>query len=192
MPTVTKPTVTPLYAIAGAGDLAVEKIREYGDDLSTRVVGLKDQPKTVQTELSKQFEKRQAELTKQFEKGQAELKKGQAELTKQFEKLTADAKTVPAKLRELPSVVSERVNTVLGEAEATYDELAGRGKKLVTRIRKQAATEDLTAQVKTTASKAKATKTSATKNVKATATSARKSAASATTPASDAANKIGD
>src|SRR6266511_2206085 len=112
MPTVTKPTVTPLYAIAGAGDLAVEKIREYGDDLSNRVVSLKDQPKTVQTEL-----------------------------TKQFEKLTADAKTVPAKLRELPFFVQSSVNTVLGEAEATYDELAGRGKKLVFCFNDPATTE---------------------------------------------------
>ncbi|HEY3003444.1 MAG TPA: hypothetical protein VGJ44_13945, partial [Kribbellaceae bacterium] len=65
--TVTKNTVTPLYAIAGAGDLAVEKIRAYGDDLTTRVGTLKDQPKNVQSELTKQLEKRQAELTKQFE-----------------------------------------------------------------------------------------------------------------------------
>jgi heparin binding hemagglutinin HbhA len=188
MPTLTKSTVTPLYAIAGAGDLAVEKIREAGDDLTARVVALREQPKSVQTELTK----RQAELTKQFEKRQAEF-------AKRFETLSADAKTVPAQLRELPASVQARLTVVVGQAEATYDELAGRGKSLVTRIRKQSATEDATAQAKTTVRKAKATKTSArkaadnaTRNAKATTTSAKKTASSAAKATGAAASKVGD
>ena len=117
MPTVTKPNVTPLYALAGAGDLAVEKLRVLSEDLTTRVVALKDQPLPYQTV--------------------------QTELNKRFEALSADAKTVPAQLRELPNTFQSRVNTVVEQAEATYDDLAGRGKDLVTRIRKQQATEDL-------------------------------------------------
>src|SRR5690242_21235528 len=85
----TRTPVTPLYAIAGAGDLAVEKFRAVSDDVTTRFAKL-DQ-KTVQAE----FSKRQHELT-------AELTKRQAELTKRFEALVADARTAPAKLRELP------------------------------------------------------------------------------------------
>jgi heparin binding hemagglutinin HbhA len=173
MPTVTKPNVTPLYALAGAGDLAVQKLRVLSDDLTTRVVALKDQPRPYQAV--------------------------QTELNKRFEALTADAKAVPTQLRELPNTFQTRVNTVVEQAEATYDDLAGRGKDLVTRIRKQQATEDLAAQAKTTVRKAKATRTSARKaadaassSAKATATSARKTAKSATKAAEDAAGKIGD
>lgn len=173
MPTVTKPNVTPLYALAGAGDLAVEKLRVLSEDLTTRVVALKDQPLPYQTV--------------------------QTELNKRFEALTADAKTVPAQLRELPNTFQSRVNTVVEQAETTYDDLAGRGKDLVTRIRKQQATEDLAAQATTTVRKAKATRTTARKSAdaaqssaKATTTSARKTAKSAAKATEAAARKIGD
>ncbi|HEU4945899.1 MAG TPA: hypothetical protein VFT31_01985 [Kribbella sp.] len=168
MATRTKSTATPLYVIAGAGDLAVEKFREVSGDVSSRFATL-------------------------------DQKALQAELTKRFEALAADARTVPAKLRDLPAVAQAGLTTVLGQAEETYDELAGRGKELVTRIRSQKATEDLVAQAKTTVSKAKATRTgarktadTATRNAKATATSARKTAKSASKAASDAADKVGD
>jgi len=175
MATRSKSTVTPLYAIAGAGDLAVEKFREVSDDVTSRFATL-DQ-KTLQAELAKR----------------------QTELAKRFEALAADARTVPAKLRELPSFAQASLTTVLGQAEETYDDLAGRGRDLVTRIRSQKATEDLVVQAKATVSKAKATRTTARKtsetasrNVKATATSARKTAKSASKAATDAAGKVGD
>lgn len=171
----TRTTATPLYVIAGAGDLAVEKFRAVSDDVTSRFATL-DQ-KTVQAELTKR----------------------QADLTKRFEALAADAKTVPAKLRELPTVAQSGLTTVIGQAEETYDELAERGKEIVTRIRSQKATDDLVTQAKTTVSKAKATRTTARKtadtasrNVKATGTSARKTAKTATKAAADAAAKVGD
>ena len=175
----TRTPVTPFYAIAGAGDLAVEKVRAVGEDVTARFAKL-DQ-KNLQTELTK------------------ELTKAQAELTKRFEAIVADARTAPAKLRELPKTAQAGFTVVLGQAEETYEDLAGRGKDLVERIRSQKATEDLVAQAKTTVSKAKATRTtakktadSATRNVKATATSARKTAKTASKAASDAASKVGD
>lgn len=175
MATRTKSTVTPLYAIAGAGDLAVEKFREVSDDVTSRFATL-DQ-KTLQAELAKR----------------------QTKLAKRFEELAADAKTVPVKLRELPTFAQASLTAVLGQAEETYEDLAGRGKDLVTRIRSQKATEDLAAQAKTTVTKARATRTTARKttdtasrNVKATATSARKTAKSASKAATDAAAKVGD
>jgi chromosome segregation ATPase len=186
----TRTSVTPLYAIAGVGDLAVEKFRAVSGDVSSRFAKL-DQ-KAVQTTLQTELTKRQTEL-------QAELAKRQAELAKRFEALAADAKTVPAKLRELPAVAQAGLTTVLGQAEETYEELAARGQEIVGRIRTQKSTEDLVAQAKTTVSKAKATRTTARKtaqtaerNVKATATSARKTAKSATKAASVAASKVGD
>jgi hypothetical protein len=175
MATRTKSTTTPLYAIAGAGDLAVEKFREVSDDVTSRFATL-DQ-KTLQAELTKR----------------------QTKLAARFEALAADAKTVPAMLRELPSFAHASLTTVLGQAEETYEDLAVRGKDLVTRIRSQQATEDLVAQAQTTVSKAKATRTTARKttdtvsrNVKATATSARKTAKSASKAVADAATEVGD
>jgi hypothetical protein len=171
----TRTPVTPLYALAGAGDLAVEKFRAVSDDVTARFAKL-DQ-KALQTELTK----------------------AQSELTKRFEAIVADAKTAPAKLRELPATAQAGFTTVLGQAEETYEDLAGRGKDLVERIRTQKATEDLVTQAKTTVSKAKATRTTAkktaetaTRNVKATATSARKTAKTASKAASTAATKVGD
>lgn len=175
----TRTPVTPFYAIAGAGDLAVEKVRAVGEDVTARFAKI-DQ-KNLQTELSK------------------ELTRAQAELTKRFEAIVADARTAPAKLRELPKTAQAGFTTVLGQAEETYEDLAGRGKDLVERIRHQQATEDLEAAAKTTVSKAKATRTTvkktattATRNVKATATSARKTAKAATKAAESAADKVGD
>ncbi|TCC27936.1 hypothetical protein [Kribbella speibonae] len=175
----TRTPVTPFYAIAGAGDLAVEKVRAVGEDVTARFAKL-DQ-KNLQTELTK------------------ELTKAQAELTKRFEAIVADARTAPAKLRELPKTAQAGFTVVLGQAEETYEDLAGRGKDLVERIRHQQATEDLVSTAKTTVSKAKATRTtakktatSATRNVKATATSARKTAKAAAKAAESAADKVGD
>ncbi|MGW1346367.1 hypothetical protein ACWCOV_35300 [Kribbella sp. NPDC002412] len=171
----TRTPVTPFYAIAGAGDLAVEKLRAVGDDVTARFAKL-DQ-KALQTELTK----------------------AQSELSKRFEAIVADAKTAPAMLRELPKTAQAGFTTVLGQAEETYEDLAGRGKDLVERIRSQKATEDLVTQAKTTVSKAKATRTTAkktadtaTRNVKATATSARKTAKTASKAATNAATKVGD
>ena len=171
----TRTPVTPFYAIAGAGDLAVEKFRAVSEDLTARFAKLDQQ--TLQTELTK----------------------AQSELTKRFDAIVADARTAPAKLRELPKTAQTGFTAVLGQAEETYEDLAGRGKDLVERIRHQKATEDVVTSAKTTVSKAKATRTTAkktagtaTRNVKATATSARKTAKSAAKAATDAADKIGD
>jgi len=171
----TRTPVTPFYAIAGAGDLAVEKFRAVSEDVTARFAKL-DQ-KTLQTELTR----------------------AQSEVTKRFDAFVADAKTAPAKLRELPAVAQAGFTTVLGQAEETYEDLAGRGKDLVERIRHQQATEDLESQAKSTVSKVKATRTTvkktaetATRTVKATATSARKTAKAAGKAAESAADKIGD
>ena len=177
----------PLYALAGAGDLAVEKLREVGDRFGPyadpKVV--QTELTTLQTELARQFDRAQADLTKQFEKGQAEL-------AKRLDEARTGA-------TQLPELLQHQFDAIVGQFETTYEELAGRGKTLVTRIRHQAATEHLTDQAKTTASRAKATRTSArktttttTRSAKATATSAKKTASRAAKAASAAADKVGD
>ena len=97
----TRTPVTPFYAIAGAGDVAVEKLRAVGEDVAHRLAKL-DQ-KTLQTELTKA----QAELTKRFEALLAEAKTAPAKLRE----------TAPAKLRELPAVAQAK--TTASKAKAT-------------------------------------------------------------------------
>ena len=101
---------TPVYAVVGATDLAVEKVREARTRAASARVEITDlnvaglQHKAVET-----------------------------------------AQQVPARA----------LNTTLqlaGKAQESYDSLAERGEKLVTRIRNQKSTKDLLAQASTTLS----------------------------------------
>ncbi|MBA3308932.1 MAG: hypothetical protein H0U28_02585 [Nocardioidaceae bacterium] len=148
---------TPLYAVVGAGDLAVQKIRDARAELSARAA-------------------------------------------------------TPEHLMTLPAKARAVLGDAVASAESRYDDLAGRGKHLVTRVRNQEATVDLEKQAKTTASRAKATSTSAKKtaatakesaaatekpatttkrSAKATTTSAKKTASAAKKAAVDGVDKVG-
>lgn len=161
---------TPLYAVVGAGDLAVEKIRAARAELSSRA-------ESVQSEVL----------------------------------------GAPAQAKALPTKAQSAVGEAIATALTTYSELASRGKKLVTRVGGQQATQDLRAQAKSTGSSAKATTTTAKKQAaatrksaattastakkstgraktpaKATATSAKKTASAAKRAAATGASKVGD
>lgn len=132
---------TPLYAVVGAGDLAIGKLRDAG----ARV-----------------------------------------------EAVRADVKSTPEQMLTFPDRAQTLLGDMLATAVSTYGELAGRGKSLVTRVRKQQATVDLADQAKATVSKVKAASTTAEKSAaatrsaaKGTTTRARKSAA-ATRPSAKA------
>ena len=112
------------------------------------------------------------------------------------------------------TVVVARVDETVATATDAYGDLAARGKNLVSRVRRQQATQDTKAAAKTTKAKAKTTRTQTTKsatkstdaaksaakntagtakrNVKATSTSAKKTASAGTQAASNAAEKVGD
>lgn len=107
---------TPVYAVVGATDLVVEKVRE------ARV--------------------RAAQID------------AEAEVARLQQRAT-----------ELPTVAVTKALEVAGKAEQAYDDLAVRGKKLVDRIKKQKATQDLIAQGKVTISRGKAAVTTARKVV---------------------------
>jgi heparin binding hemagglutinin HbhA len=167
-------TPRPVYAVVGAGDLAVEKLRE----VSREVHVPKTDVKTVRDQLQSQVES-------QVKNVQAQAKTAQAQV-----------RTAPAKTQ---AAVTEALNEALAQANTVYDDLAARGKSLVTRIRRQQATQDLEAAVDNTVSQAKATKTTAKKaakstrtRAKATTTSARKTADAAGRAVQDAADKVGD
>jgi hypothetical protein len=121
-------------------------------------------------------------------------------------KVDLQPQTLQKEALALPTRVESLVNTYLAELNETvetinaqYVDLALRGKHLVTRIRRQQATQDAVAETKKTVSKAKTTRTqakkatsTATSSAKATGTSARKAASAASKATSDAASKTGN
>ncbi len=71
-------------------------------------------------------------------------------------RLELDPKHLSARAQRVPTVAVTLTLEAAGRAEEAYDDLAVRGKKLVERIRKQRATQDLLAQGKVTISRGKA------------------------------------
>jgi heparin binding hemagglutinin HbhA len=101
------------------------------------------------------------------------------------------AQELPAKAQE---AAEDAVTIVVSSALTAYGDLSERGMTLVNRVRGQQSTSELKEQAATTASKAKAVKTTAkksaastTRSAKATTTTAKKSAARTKTSAKSAA-----
>jgi heparin binding hemagglutinin HbhA len=168
--------VRPLYAAAGATDLAVEIARGYVTEAQVKVTDVQKkatqrvssvdlEPKALQTKAVSVVNARVDELSKEAKARQARVEKAYAELQDQ-------AKAFPAK-------VEAYLNGTIADLNGTYVELAARGEKLVTRIRRQQATQDAKAAASTTVAKAKSTKTSAGKGASATTTSAKGTATTA-------------
>lgn len=187
--------VRPLYVVAGATDLAVEIARGYVNEAQVKVTGAQKkatervqsvdlEPKALQSRAVELVNSRVDGLTKDAKARQARLEKAVADLQQQA--------------RSFPGKVEAYVNDTVTDLNETYAELAVRGEKLVTKLRRQQASQDLKAATKTTASKAKATRTTAKKgatatrsNAKATGTAARKTAKKSTKAVSDASGKVG-
>lgn len=146
----------PLYALTGAGDLAVEKLRGMPVRLAAE---LRSEPKAV---------------------------------AKRLGALPRDVKALPERAQAVA-----RIN--LGKAGDSYDELAGRGKRVVGHIRRQKATGELAEKTGRTGRKTQATRTAArkgaaraTRSGKATGTEATKTARAATEAAKASDEKLGD
>jgi hypothetical protein len=142
----------PFYVVAGAGDLAVKKIREVPTQLSsTRLVAMK------------------------VERGDVE---------KAVSTLRAETVALPAKAQ---TAAVDLAVGVADRADAVYGDLLTRGRRVVGRIRRQQATQDLKRDATTTVRRTKATTTTAKRGAaetasaaKGTSTTAKKSAAKAT------------
>lgn len=109
--------------------------------------------------------------------------------------LQSETKALPAKAQTVAVTLAA---DVVGKVGTGYDELLGRGRSVVTRIRRQKATEDLKSQATTTVRRSKATVTTAKKSAAATkktaksaTTSARKTTAAAKKATTAAASKVG-
>lgn len=155
--TLKTEAVRPLYVVAGATDLAVEIARGYVGEAQVKV-----------TDAQKQASKR-------VQSGDFEPKALQSKAVElvnaRVDELTKEAKSFPGR-------VEAYVSATVTDLNETYAELAIRGEKLVTKLRKQQASQDLKAAAKTTTAKAKATRTTAKKGASATRTSAKATATS--------------
>ena len=93
-----------------------------------------------------------------------------AQVTKAQERLAevpGVVKTLPAQVKDLRSEVETRVAKAQEQADALYAQLAVRGERLVTAIRRQPATEAAIAEGKEAVKKAEAATTAAKKSAKA-------------------------
>jgi heparin binding hemagglutinin HbhA len=144
-------TLRPFYAVIGVGDLAVEKIREVGTDVTARSARINLEPKRLQADIEAAAKQR-----------------------------VEDVRTAQSKAQHR---AEEALNEAVTQASTTYDSLAGRGRKLVDRIMRQQATQNLTRQAGTTKSQAKAASTTAKRNASETASTAKRNASSTSSTA---------
>ncbi len=149
---------TPLYAVVGVTDLAAEKLRSARTELSARAAQF--DPKTLRD---------QAQTT----------------VSQRMTSMQTELRSAPEQARGLPLRAQSALDEVVATAVTAYGDLAGRGKTLVTRVRRQQATQNLADQAKSTVSRAKSTRTTV-KNQAATVKS------SATATAETAKESVGE
>lgn len=186
----------PLLAGVGVTDLAVERVRGYVADVQKRLADLDLEPRALREQARAAVSTRVEALSKDAAARRSAIESRVAELQDEA--------------KSLPTRVQAALNDNVIVFNTTYADLAKRGEVLVSRIRRQEATQDAVAQAETTVAKAKATRTTATKtakkstatakkaatatksSAKATGTAAKKAAASSAAAATDAAEKVGD
>lgn len=179
---------TPFYAAAGAGDLAVEKLRQVSDYARAKLADLHLDPSTMSKDLTERVDS------------------GLSTVRHDVQRLPDELKHLPEEFRSEVKTWSEQARTAAEKARAsvthTYDELAERGRDVVARVRSGEDVHELEERAGRTVSDSKAAVTTAsrsgssgrkatTKRAKATATEARKTAQSARKAASEAANEVG-
>ncbi|MCX5212137.1 hypothetical protein OG689_23120 [Kitasatospora sp. NBC_00240] len=117
---------TPLYALAGAGDLAYEKLREV--------------PGKVEA-LAADRKATQERATARLQEAQARLVEAQAKVTESVNTLPTDLKVLQEKAQTFALQQVGRAVELAVKAKETYDELAVRGKGVVDKGRGEEAGE---------------------------------------------------
>jgi heparin binding hemagglutinin HbhA len=164
----------PFYAAVGGVDIAVAAARTGLTEAQTRLSRVELEPRVL-------------------------AGRGTTLVLSRVDAIQREAKTLPARVEaKLNEYVADLGETV-DDLNVQYVDLAARGRKLVTRIRRQQATQDLQVETRKTVTKARTTRTQAGKaagtakrSAKATGTSARKTAAAAGKATKDAAAKTGN
>jgi len=175
--------VKPLYAVAGATELAYELARGYAleaqktaterfSDVQDRVSKIEREPKALQNQAVSLVNARVDELTKDAKDAQNKFEARIAELQK-------DAKAFPAKFQG-------QFDEALAELTKTYESLADRGEKLVAAIRKdgvKAVTVVRNASKKSSVVRRQAAKKGAARTAPASAAAAEKAPGNGAKPA---------
>jgi hypothetical protein len=126
-------TAKPLYAVAGATEVAYEFARGYTleaqktaaerlSDVQTRVSKIEREPKALQNQAVSLVNARVAELQKDAKDAQAKFEARVTELQKEA--------------RALPKKVQTEIDDTVTELARTYADLVDRGEKIVAAIRK--------------------------------------------------------
>ena len=114
-------------------------------------------------------------------------------LSKDLQARTARISLEPKKLQADLEAAQGQAQSVftdaLGQAVHTFDDLAGRGRSLVTRIQRQKSVRDLVASVGTTKAQAKGAATTAKRNASTTTSTAKKSASTTRSQAKKSATR---
>ncbi|MEE1786810.1 hypothetical protein PUR71_28485 [Streptomyces sp. SP17BM10] len=116
--TLTDPT--PLYALAGAGDLAYEKLREVPGKVEALAADRKGTQEMAGARL---------------QEAQAKLAEAQAKVTETVTTLPTDFKALQERAQDFAIQQVGRAVELAVKAKETYDELAERGKTVVERTR---------------------------------------------------------
>jgi phosphoglycolate phosphatase-like HAD superfamily hydrolase len=122
--TLTDPT--PLYALAGAGDLAYEKLREV--------------PGIVE-EITADRKAAQERAAARLQEAQTRLSEAQARVTETVSTLPNDLKVLQERAQGFALQQVGRAAELAVKAKEVYDELAERGKVVVDRSRREAAAQ---------------------------------------------------
>jgi heparin binding hemagglutinin HbhA len=148
---------TPVYAVIGVGDLAVEKLRDLSSDVQARSQKISLDPKQLQVELENVAKHRAEDARERADKAQQRAE--------------------------------DVLNEVVAQATTTYDSLAGRGKNLVQRIRRQQSTQAAKQSASTAKSQAKGATTTAKKGASSTSSTAKRSASNTASTAKQGASR---
>ena len=186
---------TPLQAVLGVADTAVQQARTGRAQLETQVAELRKV--AAPAELRKLAETQVAELRKVAEARVADANKAVetrvADANKAVETGVATFKTrankVVAQAQELPNKALAQTVAFASTVTATYENFAGRGQKLITRVSNQKATQDLLAQSENTQARAKAAVTTIKHAAQDLAGTAETSAQTLLSAANDSADK---
>jgi polyhydroxyalkanoate synthesis regulator phasin len=116
---------TPLYALAGVGDLAVTKLREVPEKAATFAA-------TDRTVV-------QERATARLKEAQVRLTEAQTKVSATVSGLPGDFKSLQEKAQDFALQSVGRAAEMAVKARGVYDELAERGKVAVDRQRKEAA-----------------------------------------------------
>lgn len=128
MPTVPSLDVTPLYALAGAGDLAVVELRKRAGELQAQVRTLPNAVRELPAELPGALSDVQTSLIRQA-----------AVVQQRVRSLPTRFQDLPVLVQELPAQAVKQVRSAAeewsGKAASSYSEWAKRGEQVVAGLR---------------------------------------------------------